>query len=108
MNDLTNIIKFCKKCNSSVLTTNGYCNECNEFLNIEEPNLLNKAINFTKASLGHIKNGCKKRSEEEINEIFKICRSCELYNIEDKCNICGCNLKLKISWVEQHCPINKW
>jgi len=108
MNDFLSI-KFCSKCNSTVFTTEGFCNECKSDLNIKEPSFITKVVNFSEAIIEHTKAGLPKRSEEEINNIMKICESCELYNLESQsCLKCGCKLKTKISWAEQKCPIGKW
>ena len=38
-----------------------------------------------------------------------ICQSCDFFDeSSDRCNHCGCFLKIKTSWASEKCPIDKW
>jgi hypothetical protein len=71
--------------------------------------IFNLATKFGKAAFGHAKDGFKKVDEETFKNRMDICKKCEYYNAEsDKCNNCGCFLKIKASWNSEKCPIDKW
>ena len=67
------------------------------------------AKNFTGSFANHLADGLKKSSEEEFEKRMEICRNCDQYNSEqNRCNNCGCFLKIKASWNSEKCPLNKW
>jgi len=86
------------------------------------PSLLQRAKNFTKASINHIKNGAKQCSQEEKEYRFNICKSnkCGLFLIHDDnkgiCahDDCGCIIRSngkfldKLSWLDSKCPEGYW
>lgn len=76
---------------------------------------MNKIFRFIKALWWHIWAGFPKSTQNQINERYKICNSCEYHNKkEDQCLVCGCNINTKkifmnkLAWADQECPIGKW
>lgn len=72
------------------------------------PPLTTQAKNFTKAVVGHVKSGLSKASNEVYEKRLETCRSCNNMRSDSRCSNCGCNIKIKASWHEQTCPLNKW
>lgn len=59
--------------------------------------------------------GLPKSTQEQINERYNICLSCDSYDSNNKiCLQCGCNINNKrvflnkLAWADQKCPLNKW
>ena len=77
----------------------------------DEPNLGQKAINFTKAAAKHVRDGLVQVSDEQLEARLNICRSnqCGFYQ-DEKCKHqgCGCFLKLKAKWRSETCPMDLW
>lgn len=75
----------------------------------KDPSLLQKAVNFTAAAIGHVMAGLPVLSDEKTQERLEICRSNQCGNYKDgSCRKCGCNLPLKARWAEQKCPEGLW
>ena len=90
------------------------------------PGMIRKFLNFSKAATQHAFYGMPKASLAVIQERWKVCIDCELFEStntttdEDTgvCTAvsCGCNLtnsarrKLenKLAWADQQCPLGKW
>ena len=77
--------------------------------------LLNKLIIFSKSLFWHINRGMPKSTQEEIDYRYKICSSCDAFDIQnEECMMCGCNINRnkqflnKLAWADQKCPLNKW
>jgi hypothetical protein len=48
-------------------------------------------------------------SKGEAEERMKICASCEEYiKEENRCNLCGCYMRVKTRIATEKCPIGKW
>lgn len=60
----------------------------------------------------HAASGFKTRSQDDIERITQLCRSCENVFYDEKlgmrCRLCGCNMALKIKWATTRCPVGKW
>jgi hypothetical protein len=75
--------------------------------------LLEKAKNFTSATVRHVASGMNRCTDEQIEERFAICRGCEHY-VDNACAMCGCKIARdkaiisKLAWAEQSCPVGKW
>lgn len=81
---------------------------------------MNKLYRYITERAKWKKLGKPLRSEQQIENIFKICEQCKLfkrYGPDDgECGECGCRLKRsgtflnKISWATTHCPLlePKW
>jgi hypothetical protein len=85
----------------------------------QSPPLLKRLQNFSKAAITHAMNKSPTCSQEQINERFKICEGCELFQKTSGGGVCthescGCNLNRarvylnKLGWADQECPIGKW
>jgi len=75
----------------------------------------NKVISFLKSLSRHIYSGMPKSGQKLIDERYKICVSCELFDSkEQQCLFCGCNVNdknifmNKLAWKDQKCPKDKW
>jgi hypothetical protein len=75
--------------------------------------LLEKAKNFTSATVKHVASGMHRCTDEQIAERFAICQGCEHY-VDNACAKCGCKVARdkaiisKLAWAEQSCPVGKW
>jgi hypothetical protein len=85
-----------------------------------EPGLLQKTVNYTKAKASHVWHGSPEVTDEQMAERFAICQSnqCGLYIAKGEglgtCGhkSCGCPLKRvsekgedsKLRWADQQCP----
>ena len=48
-------------------------------------------------------------SRETQLERFEICKSCERFEADaNRCKVCGCYVKPKVSMTYETCPIGKW
>lgn len=75
----------------------------------DPPSILEKAKNFTKASVAHMADGFNNVSDEKKQQRMDICNACEFINKSNNtCNQCGCFLDVKTSWRTTSCPIGKW
>lgn len=80
------------------------------------PNIINRAVRYSKALTRWLASGRPTRSAKEINKILQICQACSNYDHDKKiCKICGCRLSRdprawqnKIAMATEHCPICKW
>jgi hypothetical protein len=50
------------------------------------------------------------QAENVPSERFAICLACEHHRPKMGvwCALCGCQMKLKVHFMEAHCPIKKW
>lgn len=82
--------------------------------NNKMPGTIAKGVRYSKAMLRWIKAGKPTRTEEQINELLVICKSCDFFNSEaNACSKCGCNinsqvsgLKNKLAMATERCPDN--
>jgi len=70
---------------------------------------------FIKALWFHVWAGFPKSTQQQINDRFLICKSCEYFDkVHSQCLLCGCNVNEKkifmnkLAWADQKCPIDKW
>lgn len=83
--------------------------------------MMNKIKKFLLEQAKWIKSGQPYRTEEKIQEIFNLCKTCEHFlknkkENEGNCGICGCRLTeskqymSKNSWATTRCPLEepKW
>jgi hypothetical protein len=77
-----------------------------------QPNIIQKAINFTASVVKHVANGMESASSAVKQERMTICKSCPFFNNTDPknptCNKCWCFLEIKTSWASEKCPEGKW
>jgi hypothetical protein len=74
----------------------------------EMPGMIEKAKNLTTSVGQHIRSGWAKASDEESERRWLICQECDKLINNEVCILCGCWMKLKVTWLEQRCKINKW
>lgn len=46
-------------------------------------------------------------SEEIYQNRITVCNNCTFLK-DNKCTVCGCNVKVKAKWDTEVCPKNKW
>lgn len=63
--------------------------------------------NIIKAGVQYAESGFKNTSEEEYHKRLLVCSTCEEFN-NNRCNKCGCYLKLKAKMATEKCPLGKW
>jgi len=72
-----------------------------------------KVKNFIMAASEHINNGAKLCTDEQIEQRYNICQTCEHF-VNSTCNQCGCPIVRnkrfisKLSWASSECPVGKW
>lgn len=74
--------------------------------NGEKPRVLEMAKQFVTATVKEIVS-TESVSPETVDLRRKICGECEHFR-ENRCNLCGCFVQLKIEYATAKCPINKW
>ena len=50
----------------------------------------------------------KKVIAEDDAQRWRICQGCEYLRTDNRCEICGCFMKLKTNLRNAHCPLRKW
>ena len=100
----------CSVCGARVpLSKENNNNEETETLQINEPTLTKKAINFSKSAVKHAASGFKSVDEKTQQNRMDICKKCEYYEeANNSCKKCGCFLQIKTSWASEACPEGKW
>ena len=69
---------------------------------------MKRLIRFIKAIIKYLTYG-KLLDNETAQKHIDICHNCEFYNEnKDKCNKCGCYIRIKCMLSTESCPINKW
>ena len=82
----------------------------------EKPGIVQLGYRYTRALARWIKAGRPVRNQEEISEIYEICRQCRtLDTATNSCKYCGCRignhsnpLLNKIAMATERCPVGKW
>ena len=78
---------------------------------ITGPNLVQKAVNYTKAQVKHTLSGRKEVTDEVFEERISKCKGCDYFDPEKivcKHQDCGCFLEIKCKWADSECPIGEW
>lgn len=79
------------------------CSDCSQKLEVVEPNLFQKAINFGQAIIQHAAAGFTEVSEEVYQKRLAICQACPFFK-DNKCTKCGCPTQTKLRWSSSQCP----
>ena len=84
---------YCDKCNQHYNSGHYDCQKivhvCSTNVQVNKPNLLDKAINFTGAVVNHIAEGFKSATKEQIDLRYEICKKCELFEmVNEQRGIC--------------------
>jgi hypothetical protein len=75
----------------------------------EGPGLLRKAANLAGAVVEHVRAGLPTADAETAAARLATCRGCDKFDAARMaCNLCGCQMAVKVTWLEQKCPIEKW
>lgn len=76
--------------------------------------ILRRFGNYAKAVTRHVASGMERRTDQEVDSVFSICKSCESYR-GGVCKRCGCRcntgkiaLLNKLRMKSEHCPDGKW
>lgn len=74
------------------------------------PSLPVMAANYAAAQARDFIAGKPRRTEEELEHILEVCRSCtDHFRPSDQtCSLCGCPIADKSPLAREHCPIGKW
>lgn len=73
------------------------------------PSLLQKAVNLGRAVTQHLAAGLPHTDDETVTNRLNICYACNHFDAaHTACRMCGCNMQIKVRWLEQKCPIGKW
>ena len=64
-------------------------------------------LTFAQAALQFVGDGLKTASQEERQRRLDICAACPM-EIENRCNLCTCNLPAKAAMRLSYCPAYKW
>jgi len=86
--------------------------QCIECEDVKPPSLADQAKSFTAAAVQHAKSGFKNVDAATLAERNRICNACGLLGTEgrmkDRCQVCGCYMKIKARWATSKCPKGKW
>lgn len=75
-----------------------------------------KLKTYAQAVTRHLLTGCETRTDEEVEELLRICQTCPRFDhTREVCTRCGCvinkhknALRNKLRMKSQHCPEKKW
>jgi hypothetical protein len=73
-----------------------------------DPGIIEKAINYTKSTIKHIKGGMVEADEGLKRIRLQTCESCDQLTNERSCRACGCPVEAKASRKSEACPLLKW
>lgn len=74
----------------------------------ELPSLLSQAKNLVVSVGQHAASGMKTALPGEATERWNTCLACKKLIDKSRCLVCGCYMKVKVTWDEQKCPEGKW
>ncbi|MEJ7594317.1 MAG: DUF6171 family protein [Planctomycetaceae bacterium] len=75
------------------------------------PGLLQRGLNFAKASVRHVASGMTTVTDEVYEGRLTVCRNCEFCDLQHLVCLrpeCGCFLNVKAKWASESCPAGKW
>jgi len=80
------------------------------------PRLLNRTASWANAVARWVAAKKPTRTDDEVENLFSICESCEVYDKEKRrCKKCGCNVNItgravfnKLRMSTENCPLEKW
>jgi hypothetical protein len=109
---------ICSKCGNRIMSEDGppplMCSMPSSKTDEEQlASFSTKVKSFINAASGHLQNGAKLCSDEQIEKRYSICHSCEHF-VNSSCNKCGCPIVRnkrfisKLSWASSECPVGKW
>ena len=71
------------------------------------PGFGRKAFNFGKAIVRHAADGFNRADDDLIAKRQRLCDVCPA-NKDGECELCGCVIKLKVTWRSEKCPMEMW
>lgn len=71
------------------------------------PSVVNQVKSAIGAAVDFIACGCQLASKEEVDRRMNICGSCEFFK-DERCQKCGCFMKVKVLAQSSVCPVAKW
>ncbi len=83
------------------------------------PRLLDQVVNFGRSVVTHAMAGFPEADADTVAARLAICEACpNLIRPSERCGIlpgsdaassgCGCFVRNKARWLDQHCPAGKW
>ena len=73
------------------------------------PNFAEKMSTFMRSVALFANSGFSIVESEVRKERMSVCESCEHFDVnKNKCNKCGCYLKVKTAFSHESCPVKKW
>ena len=76
---------------------------------MSKPSKIKKLTNFSLAAAKFAAGGFIKSPIEIYDSRVLTCLACKYYDSDkDECNICGCPIEVKASWITESCPKGKW
>ena len=76
---------------------------------VTPPPLKDQIVGFAKSFAGWIKEGAPVVEPKEYMERLTTCHTCKDYDSsKDRCNHCGCTMRMKAKMKTSECPIKKW
>ena len=74
---------------------------------MNSPSFGRNAFNFGKAVVLHAADGFHRADDEVVSTREGLCNSCPA-NRGGECELCGCLVKLKVTWRSEKCPMEIW
>jgi hypothetical protein len=71
------------------------------------PSFGRKALNFGKAVVFHAADGFHRADDDVVEKREGLCNICPA-NKGGECELCGCPVKLKVTWRSEKCPMEIW
>ena len=71
------------------------------------PGFGRKAMNFGKAIVRHAADGFHRADDDVVAKREGLCNACPA-NKGGECELCGCLVKLKVTWRSERCPMELW
>ena len=67
----------------------------------------NKVVKFAGAVIRHAADGFLRAEDDVVAKREGLCNECPA-NRGGECDLCGCSIKLKITWRSERCPMELW
>ena len=74
---------------------------------------INQIKSFSNAVATWVVNGLKVTPDDIREHRYNLCQACPEFDKDGfmghgKCNLCGCNLRVKTVFPYEKCPVDKW
>ena len=74
---------------------------------MNSPSFGRKAFIFGKAVVRHAADGFHRAEDDVVEKREGLCNGCPA-NRGGECELCGCLVKLKVTWRSEKCPMEIW